>query len=141
VEPVETILKQAEQVQMLRKHVVAINSEPDFLEAIRILLNEESYNVTTTNNVSTTFDSIVALEPDLVIVDLRFGKDASWTLFTRLIEDPETTGLPMIVTSTDEQLLERARQVQCCAAHRDYLLKPFDLDDLVTKVLALIGPA
>jgi DNA-binding response OmpR family regulator len=141
VEPVETVLKQAEQVQMLRKHVIAVNSEPDFLEAIRTLLNEESYNVTTTNNVSTTFDSIVALDPDLVIVDLRFGKDASWNLFVRLTEDPETDGLPMIVTSTDEQLLDRARQVHCCHTRRDYLLKPFDLDDLVTKVQALIGPA
>lgn len=126
---------------MLRKHVVAVNSEPDFLEAIRTLLQEEHYNVTTTNNVSTTFDSMIALEPDLVIIDIRFGHDASWDLFVRLNEDPTTTSYPMILTSTDEHLLECAEQLQACSAHREYLVKPFDLDELLTKIQKLIGAA
>lgn len=126
---------------MLRKHVVAVNSEPDFLEAIRSLLHEERYNVTTTNHVSTTFESIVTLEPDLVIIDLRFGLDASWGLFVRLNENPATTKWPMIVTSTDEQLLDRARCIQTCGTPRGYLLKPFDLDELLGNIQKLIGTA
>lgn len=126
---------------MLRKHVVAVNSEPDFLEVIRSLLNEERYNVTTTNHVNTTFEAIVALEPDLVIIDLRFGNDASWDLFLHLSSDPVTSGVPMIVTSTDEHLLERATQAQQCSAQFDFLLKPFELEQLVEKVQSLIGTA
>lgn len=126
---------------MLRKHVVVVNSEPDFLEVIRALLQEERYNVTTTNHVTTTFESIATLEPDLLIIDLRFGHDASWELFLRLNEDPATTALPMILTSTDEQLLERASQVRCCSSRHDSLLKPFDLDELLELVQCLIGTA
>jgi DNA-binding response OmpR family regulator len=141
VEPVSPVLKVAEQQQMLRKHVVAVNSEPDFLEVIRTLLHEERYNVTTTNHVTTTFESIVALNPDLVIIDLLFGRDTSWELFLRVSCDPLTAELPLIVTSTDEILLERARETALDGATRDYLLKPFELDDLVAKVQALIGVA
>lgn len=51
--------------QMGRKHVLAVNGDPPFLDLVRELLSDERYNVTTTNYVPKTFDVIVSLNPTL----------------------------------------------------------------------------
>ena len=55
-----------EQTQMKRQHIFAVNGAPDFLEIVRQLLQEERFNVTTTNFVPETFDQIAALHPALL---------------------------------------------------------------------------
>ena len=71
-----------EQQQMARKHILMVNGVPEFLDFLRILFQEEGYNVTTTNFVPRTFDLIDALRPDIVIVDLVIGQEAGWSLLT-----------------------------------------------------------
>lgn len=74
----------AEQDQMERKHVFVVNSAPDLLDLVRELLQEEFYNVTTTNFVPDTFDQIAAVRPAALIVDLAVGERAGWDLLDRL---------------------------------------------------------
>jgi hypothetical protein len=59
-----------------RKHVLAINGSPEFLNIVRELFQEEAYNVTTTNYVPTSFDQIAALQPDVLLVDVAVGRHA-----------------------------------------------------------------
>ena len=59
--------------QEARKHVFAINGSPAFLNVIREVFQEEGYNVTTTNFVPASFDQIVALRPDALIVMWWWG--------------------------------------------------------------------
>ncbi len=66
-----------------RKHVFAINGAPEFLDFVRLLFQDEGYNVTTTNFVPRSFDHVAALQPDALIVDLVAGKQAGWELLER----------------------------------------------------------
>ena len=66
-----------EQSRMERQHVFVVNASPDFLDVVRELLQEEEYNVTTTNFVPKTFDQIATLDPALLIVDLVSASSAS----------------------------------------------------------------
>ncbi len=108
---------------------------------MRDLLQEEQYNVTTTNYVPRTFDQIEALEPNLIIVDLEVSKTAGWELLERLQTDAVTRDIPVIVTSTDPHLLERAEAEQDHYAGRRWMAKPFDLDDLLATVQDMVGTA
>jgi CheY-like chemotaxis protein len=100
-----------------RKHVFAINGAPEFLNLVRELFQEERYNVTTTNYVPNSFAQIAALQPDALIVDVVVGQSAGWELLDRAREEAERYG-----------------------DHR-YLAKPFELDDLLGAIDAMIGPA
>jgi chemosensory pili system protein ChpA (sensor histidine kinase/response regulator) len=133
--------EQAERAQRGRKHVFAVNGSSDFLNVVRELLEEERYNVTTTNFVPATFDQIAAARPDLVVVDLAFGREAGWDLLERLEADALTRGVPVLVVSTDPRLLERAATQQARYGADRYLAKPLDLDALLDGVAALVGPA
>jgi DNA-binding response OmpR family regulator len=126
---------------MERKHVFCVNGSSDFLELIRELLEEEHYNVTTTNFVPRTFQQIAALQPSLLVIDLAIRRQAGWELLERLQREAKTNQIPVIVASTDPSLLE---QVQA-DPHRyggDYFIsKPLDLDELLAGIRGLIGEA
>jgi DNA-binding response OmpR family regulator len=124
-----------------RKHVFAINGSVEFLNIVRELFQEEAYNVTTTNFVPNSFDQIAALRPDALIVDVAVGQSAGWELLERLHASAATTGIPVLVLSTNPRLLEKAQdQAARYGSHR-YLDKPFDVDALLAHIRAMIGEA
>lgn len=62
------------QTQTDRQHIFTVNDSAEYLEVIRELLQDERYNVTTTNVVSLTFDAISVLDPSLLLIDLVNGR-------------------------------------------------------------------
>jgi CheY-like chemotaxis protein len=131
----------AEQRQRARQHIFAVNGASVFLEAVRDLLESESYNVTTTNYVPQTFDQILALEPALLILDLAVHVQAGWDLLEQLHADALTQGIPVIVISTDPRLLDAAQADFARYGGQRFIGKPFDVDVLLAAVEELIGKA
>ena len=130
-----------ERRQEGRKHIFAINGSPDFLNIVRDLFQEEDYNVTTTNFVPDSFAQIEALRPDALIVDVAVGQRAGWNLLERLHADAATTGIPVLIVSTDPRLLGRAEEQAARYGNHRTLAKPFSLDDLLEAIRAMIGEA
>ena len=108
---------------------------------VRELLQGEHYNVTTTNFVPNTFDQIAALGPELLIIDLVVGLRAGPDLVTRLAGAAATQRIPIILVSTTWHLLDEAEGIAPVGSEYRYLVKPFDIDDLLRTVDELIGPA
>src|SRR5215210_5808723 len=131
----------AEPEQQARQHIFVVNGSPDFLDLMRVLLQDEHYNVTTTNFVPRTFEQVAALHPDLLILDLVAGQRAGWDLLERLHAAAATTGIPVLVVSTSPQLLDQARALTERYGGRAFVAKPFDLEAMLTEVQKLIGPA
>jgi DNA-binding response OmpR family regulator len=124
-----------------RKHIFAINGSPDFLNVIRDLFQDEGYNVTTTNYVPNSFDQIAALDPDALIVDIVVGQQVGWELLEQLNAAAATTGIPVLIVSTDPRLLERAQEQAARYGKNRYLIKPFGLDDILAQIREMIGTA
>ena len=131
----------AEERQSKRKHIFVVNGDPDFLDAVRQLLQSESYNVTTTNFVPETFHQIVALKPDVAIIDLVVAERAGWRLLERLHDDVLTSGIPVVVVATDRRLLEEARARTTQFGGQRFIAKPFDIDDVLGAIEELAGTA
>jgi CheY-like chemotaxis protein len=109
-------MTEAEREQMARKHIFVVNGSAEFLDIVRDLLQDEQYNVTTTNFMPRTFEQIHALRPELLIIDLVVGQQAGWDLLERLRNEAITRGIPVIVTSTDKRLLDRAVRIRPATA-------------------------
>jgi CheY-like chemotaxis protein len=127
--------------QMQRQHIFVVNGSADFLDVVRDLLQDEQYNVTTTNFVPQTFKQIETARPSLLIVDLIHGEMAGWDLLAELRHEAATREIPVILVSTSEQLLERAETEQVIWGGDRYFLKPFSLDALLQAIQELVGPA
>ena len=132
---------QAERARMARKHIFVLDAEPAILDLVRALLEEEHYNVTSSNYVASTQAVIAVMQPDLVILDLVWGQQAGWDLLESLAHEVATAGIPVLLTSTDRRLLdEAAANPARFGTHRD-MIKPFDVEDLVQAVRELAGTA
>lgn len=131
----------AEHAQMDRPHVFVINSDPSFLDLVRELLQEERYNVTTTNLVPRTFDQIAALRPSVLVVDLAFGQRAGWELLERLQDAAVTRLIPVMVVSTDARLLAEADAQRQRYGGGLFLAKPFDIEEMLRGIRLLTGEA
>ena len=136
-----TMPSESERRQMARRHVFCVNGSSTFLDVVRELLEDERYNVTTTNFVPLTYDQIAALHPDLLIVDVVIGIQAGWDLLERLRDEAGTRGIPVIVTSTSQALLDRAEALAQPNGAKHYLVMPFDIATMLEMVTDLIGPA
>ncbi len=127
--------------QMDRKHVFVVNGAPEFLDLVRELLQDEQYNVTTTNFVPQSFATIAAAQPAALVIDLAITERAGWNLLRELRRAVSTRDIPVLLVSTSWQLIEDAR-----AQHEEfggdrYLSKPFNIDDLLNAIQELIGSA
>src|SRR3954451_4264869 len=76
--------------QMRRHHVVIVNSDPGFLDAVRVLLQGNDYNVTTTNLVPRSYDLITAAGTDVLVIDLTIEEPAIWALVQQVREGEQT---------------------------------------------------
>lgn len=131
----------AEHKRLGRKHIFAVNGEPDFLDLLRVLFQREEFNVTTTNFMPATFDQIAALAPDLLLVDLVWGDLAGWNLLERLHREARTRGIPVVVVSTTPAYLDRVEADPERYGGDAILAKPFGIEDVLAIVHRLLGPA
>lgn len=127
--------------QMARRHVFLVNSDPAFLDVVRVLLQRERYNVTSTNLVAQTYAMLHASGAQVIVIDLAAGEDAVWVFIQQLREDAATRALPVVMTATDLRLLDAAQQRTWPTSGRFHLLRPFDPELLADIVHALVGPA
>lgn len=112
-----------------------------FLDMMRMFLQEEDYNVTTTNFVPRTFEQISGLQPDLLIIDLVVQQTAGWDLLERLNQEALTNSIPVIVVSTSPSNLEKAEAEAERFGGQLFVAKPFNLHDILDGIRSLIGSA
>lgn len=133
--------QQHEARQGQRQHIFAVNHDPEFLDVVRVLLQDERYNVTTTNYVPRTWHQIAALQPALLLIDLSPHSEAAFDLLAHLHAEGVTSRIPIVVTSTQPSLLERVQQEHDRYGGDKLITKPLDIDALLGAIRDLIGPA
>ncbi len=133
-----TPLGTPERAQRARPHIFVVDGVPAFLNLMRELLQDEDYNVTTTNFVPATFAQIAAARPDVLIVDLAMGQWAGWDLLEALHSAAATAGIPVIVVSTEADYLDHARALAARYGALVLLGKPFALEELLALIAAAL---
>lgn len=121
----------------IQRHVLVINDTPEILDLFRELLGEAGYRVTLdrfTVEADRLLRQVKEAQPDLVILDLVIGDEGRGWQFLQLLKmDRATRGIPIIVCTA------AVRQAQELQLHLDEMgvdvvLKPFDIDHLLTVV-------
>ena len=124
-----------------RQHIFVVNGDPDFLNTMRSLLQDERFNVTTTNFVPTTFDQIAALQPALLLVHLAVGERAGWDVLERMQREAATRAIPVVATSQERELLDRTVADQERYGPDRFRVVPLDYHAILAAIDDLIGKA
>jgi CheY-like chemotaxis protein len=115
--------------------ISVVNDNPDFLELMAAILDEDAgYAVTLHNGEETPLSVLKAAHPDLIVMDLLLGQASGWELIALARSDDELRDVPVIVCSADiSQLRERATEL-AEIADLHVLEKPFGIDQLTSLV-------
>ncbi|MDQ4035558.1 MAG: response regulator [Chloroflexota bacterium] len=123
-----------------RPRITVINDNPDFLELMRAILDEDAgYAVTLFAGDATATSEIAASDPDLIIVDLLLGGASGWEIVTLTRADPRFADVPVVICSADVTALkDRAEELERIGKVH-VLAKPFGIDEVTELVERLIG--
>lgn len=114
--------------------ILVINDTQEILDLFRDILEEAGYRVTLIASAVEEMRHITAEAPDLVILDLVFGREfLGWQTLQKMKMTRETASIPVIVCTAD---VRQVQEVQGYLTEKNVglLLKPFDIDDLLLLV-------
>ena len=106
--------------------ILVVDDELSMREFLQILLAKEGHSVSTAGDVAGAVEKFRESEPDLVVSDLRLGRESGLDLLrTVKAESPRTEVVIMTAFAT----AENAVQAMKLGAY-DYVLKPFKVEEL-----------
>jgi two-component system KDP operon response regulator KdpE len=110
-------------------HILVIDDEPQILRALKTILRERDFRVTTAGTGEEGLALAAAEPPDLVVLDLSLPKMDGIEVCARL---REWTQLPILVLSVRGG--ERDKVAALDAGADDYLTKPFGIEELLARI-------
>ena len=117
-------------MQSRHKKILVVDDEPDILEFLQIILEEEGYAVITSDKGEFLEQLHNGGLPELIMVDvLLSGKDGR-EIVKHLNSQEETKHIPVIMFSAHPSAEHTARE----AGAEDFMAKPFEIDQLLTIV-------
>ncbi|MYW05717.1 response regulator transcription factor [Streptomyces sp. SID3343] len=115
-------------------HILVVDDEPAVREALETSLRFEGYRVTLAGEGVAALSAIAGDEPDLVLLDVLMPRMDGLTACRRLRARGDT--LPVLMLTARDAVGDRVTGLD--AGADDYLVKPFDLDELLARVRALL---
>jgi CheY-like chemotaxis protein len=117
----------------MAKKILVVEDDKDIRESIAFILEEQGYEVTTSEN-SKILKSLDTLLPDMILLDnwlTEWKSDANGQQLSKgLKTDPATSHIPVIIISAVSDVERIAKE----GLADDYLQKPFGIDDLTDMV-------
>ncbi len=116
-----------------KKHILIIDDEPTWLKISSHILRDCGYDVYTAGSGKEAIKALSSYKPDLILSDVRMPDMNGFDLVYNIKSIPETSSTPIIFFSAIDDY--DARKVARTLGAVDYLVKPFNKDD-VSSVLS-----
>src|SRR5882672_11465563 len=116
--------------------ILVVEDEPRLLRNLAKALREEDYAVDTSDNGEDGLDKAEACNYDAIVLDVMLPKLDGWSVLERLRKQKQT---PVLMLTARDASPDRVRGLDTGAD--DYLVKPFDLPELLARLRALIRRA
>lgn len=113
------------------KKVFVIDDNVEILEAIKIVLEEDKFEVTCFESGVDVFDKILQGAPDLIILDIVLSDYDGRLLCRELKTSHQTRHIPIIIISGSHDFVD-SYEKHC--RPDNFISKPFQIDDLLSKV-------
>jgi DNA-binding response OmpR family regulator len=117
--------------------ILVADDDPDVLQFVLYRLRHSGYGAVGAQDGEEALQLVRDRSPDLVVLDVMMPKLDGNELTRRLRAQEQTRGIPIILLTARAQETDVASGFD--AGADDYLRKPFNPDELVARVRALLG--
>jgi two-component system response regulator MprA len=116
------------------QRILIVDDEPAVREALQRSLAFEGYGTAVAVDGADALEKAAAYRPDLVVLDIQMPRMDGLTAARRIRAGGDTT--PILMLTARDTVGDRVTGLD--AGADDYLVKPFELDELLARVRALL---
>ena len=119
------------------KKILIIDDEPDVATLLGMRLKSKGYAVTTAFDGIQGVRQAQLLKPDLIILDIKMPGGDGYTVFEKFKMSMHTNLTPIVFISAlpPEEVKKKVAEIGAS----DFIPKPYDPEEVVSKVKNLIG--
>lgn len=121
-----------------RPLVLVVEDDPALGDVIVTALKDDGLDAKLAHDGDEAMRDVDDLNPSVMVLDLMMPRRDGFSVLRELRADGRISRLPVIVVTAIFGMSERLYATELGAA--DYVTKPFDLEDLVGRVKALLQP-
>lgn len=118
---------------MAAKSILVVDDEKRIVEIVRAYLEREGYRVTAAYEGETALETARREHPDLIVLDLMLPGVSGWDICRALRKDSD---VPIIMLTARDDVTDRVVGLELGAD--DYVTKPFEPKELVSRVKAVL---
>ena len=122
----------------MKKKILVVDDQAELLELTQRLLHSRGYDVVTLTEGKNAIEVIKKELPNLVIMDMLLPDRDGDQICREIKSDHSIRHIPVLLTTG--QMLEQSEYVLAgVTGPDDYLMKPFEIDDLLSKIEKLLA--
>ena len=120
------------------KKIMVVDDEPDILFTVGQMLEISGYEVIKTQDGETAIQKLNELQlyPDLILLDIMMPNLSGWDVAAKIKENPEWKNIPIVFLTAKGDTMSIGMGG---LASEDYIVKPFDIQDLKVRVEKIIN--
>jgi DNA-binding response OmpR family regulator len=119
--------------------ILVVDDDRDVAQSIELSLRRRGFRVTLAHSGVEALKTLRRYRPDIVILDILMPGMSGLEVCRHLRTDPNTAALPIIFLTARGQEQDRIEGLR--AGADDYLGKPFNLEELILRVKAVLRRA
>ncbi|MET0391864.1 MAG: response regulator [Chitinophagaceae bacterium] len=115
-------------------HILVVDDDPDISMMLKLMLEYKGYAVQTAERAEETVAILRSTAIDLVIMDMLLSGANGTDICAMLKRDEATRQVPIMMISAHPN----AREICLQAGADEFISKPFDMQDILSKISDLI---
>ena len=120
---------------MAIKKILVVDDSKTELMYLTDILVKNGFSVSTAENAEDAFRRLVEEKPDLILMDVVMPGQNGFQLTRAITRDPLYADVPIVMCTSKNQETDRVWGMRQGA--KDYITKPVDADELMSKIKAL----
>ena len=116
--------------------ILIVDDDVTVTELLKALVKMDGHEPTTVNDSLQAVEIAKSVNPDLITLDLMMPGLTGFEVCKLLNEDPDFSNTPIVIVSAKDDHESKRQAME--AGARDYITKPFNVDEFTEKIKSLI---
>ncbi|MFA6988708.1 MAG: response regulator transcription factor [Candidatus Gastranaerophilaceae bacterium] len=116
--------------------ILVVDDDVAILELLKINLEMQGHDVITATDGVKGYALVQQEEPDLILLDVMMPEVDGYTVAQRIRNNPKIESIPILMLTAMGMLQDKVKGFD--SGVDDYLVKPFELDELRVRVRSLL---
>lgn len=116
--------------------IYIVEDDQNIREIESFALKNSGYQVCDFSNAKDFYRAVKEIKPDAVLLDIMLPDEDGMEILQKIRKNPETKRLPVIMVTAKSTELDRVKGLDMGAD--DYIVKPFGVMELISRVKALL---